>query len=428
MTTFKLRGTVGKDGLEKWFDAQLQGEPGGRIYRVDPAGYKINPPLAERKPKQGQHLVTSLDIDLQLAAEEAIGDNKGAAVAIDVMTGEVLVLASKPDFDLNKFSPRASKDMVADMNERGVWTNFALNGFYAPGSTFKILTSIAGMRRGVLTPNQPIVDCDGHLRVGNRSFSCYNGIGHHHNVLLPEAIAQSCDVYFYRAGELITADALAAEGRRFHLDQTTGIELPNELRRMVIPDPEWKERTQRERWFPGDTATMAIGQSFLLVTPLQMACFTASVARGETFTHPTLVHQPNRPQQHSEPIGLTAEQRAALLEGMEGVTTHGTAKLLTQTRGMGVPGIHLAGKTGTAQKDVYKDGKKLGKINLAWFICFAPVEKPEIAMAIMLEGEKIGEEFGGGRNSGPVASAILQKYFEKKNAPAKPARTLFKAE
>lgn len=424
LATFKMKGTVGKDGLEKAFDDQLQGEAGGTIFRVDPAGFKVNPPLERRLPVQGKNLVSSLDIDLQLAAEQAIGDQVGAAVALDVSTGEVLTMVSKPDYNLADFSPRVSAATYAEIQAKGGEFNRALSGLYPPGSTYKILTSIAGLRRGAITPDDSIIDCEGILHKYNRRLVCYNGIGIHHDVLLRQAIAESCDIYFYEVGWRTTPDALAAEARRFHFDRRTGIELPGETRGMFVPDNAWKERTKGEKWYPGDTANMAIGQGFVLSTPLQMACFTASVARGEVYTQPTLIHDPNRPPQHTEPIGLTPAQRLALFEGMEACTLppKGTARNMTTVEMQKVPGVRIAGKTGTAQVST-----KAGTINIAWFICFAPVEKPEIAIAIALEGDTPGEEFGGGRNSGPVASAILQKYFEKKNRPAPQVFQPFKA-
>lgn len=425
LRTFHGKGTVGRDGLERQFNKLLEGEAGGSIIRVDPAGYKVaSSDLPHRLPKQGKDLVTSLDLDLQTAAETSIGDMTGAAVAIDVATGEVLTMVSKPDYDLSRFSPRISTEDYKVIHDKGAEFNRALSGLYQPGSTFKILTTIAGLRNGSLTPDQPITNCDGVVQIGGRPYSCYNGKGHHGDVLLPEAIAQSCDIYFYKAGELISPESLAAEARRFHLDQRTGIELPGETASMIIPDPEYKKRVHPElgKWSPGDTATMAIGQSFIVVTPLEMACFAASVARDEVFTQPTLIHQPDRPRQHSEPIGLTRQQRAALLEGMEGATLppHGTARTLTTVPAFRVPGVRIAGKTGTAQKELYVDKKFVGIINYAWFICFAPIEKPEIAIAIALEGDVAGEEYGGGTRAVPVASAILKKYFEKKTASASP--------
>jgi penicillin-binding protein 2 len=426
LLTFKMKGSFGRDGLEKKFNDLLQGESGGAIYRVDPAGYRVDLPVEKRLPVQGQNLTTSLDIDLQLVAEEALGDQTGTAVAIDVRTGEILAMASKPDYNLADTSPRISRETWQDILDRGALLNQAVGGAYPPGSTFKIVTSIAGLRSGRLTPDEVIVDCEGSLKVGNKMFYCDNGEKSHGKVTLAEAIAQSCDVYFYQAGLLISPETVAAEARRFHLDRPSGIELPNETTRMTIPDPEWKLRTQNERWFPGDTANMAIGQGFVLVTPLDMACFAASVARNEVYTKPTLLHDPHAPVQHSEPIGLTPAQRATLLEGMEGCTTHGTASIITKPV-YKIPGVRIAGKTGTAQKRVLKDGK-LGNINFAWFISFAPVENPEIAVVVMIEGDIVGENFGGGLHSAPVANSIYAKYFEKKNKPPEIPAATFKVE
>ncbi len=417
LLTFKMKGSTGRTGLEKVYDERLQGEAGGAIYRVDPAGYKVDRPIEQRRPVQGHNLVTSLDIDLQLAAEEAIGDRTGAAVALDVHTGEVLVLASKPDYDLNSFVPHLSKEAALKIEGDGAWFNQAISGAYPPGSTFKIITTIAGLRSDTLIPNQIIANCTGRVMIGNRIFTCDNGSGHHGEEDLAHAIGDSCDVYFYEAGRLIGPELIAAEARRFHLDRPMGIELPGETTRMAIPDPAWKQSTQHERWFPGDTANMAIGQGFILVTPLQMACFAASVARNETYTKPTLLHDPLAPVQHTEPIGLTPAQRATLLDGMEGCTTYGTGNFLTTLASLKIPGVRIAGKTGTAQKRV-RQGDKVGTINCAWFICFAPLEKPEIAVAVMVEGQTIGESYGGGFNAAPVADAVLKKYFDKKSEPA----------
>ena len=427
LRTFKQRGSIGRDGLEFKFDAILQGEAGGSIFRVDPLGYRLRDakPIESRLPTQGQNLVTSLDIDLQLAAEQAIGDQAGSAVAIDVRTGEVLTLANKPDYDLSKFTPRLSPEDAADIVARGAWTNNAIAGAYPPGSTFKILTSIAALRSGLVEANKPITECAGYIQIGNRMFVCDNGRGHHGEVLLPDAIAKSCDIYYYTAGRLMTPEVLAAEGRRFHLHQRTGIELPHETGRMVIPDPAYKEKEIGERWFPGDTANMSIGQGYVLVTPLEMACFAASVARNEVFTKPTLLHNPDAPTQRTESIGLTLAQRTALIDGMVGCTTYGTASKIMNL--LPIPGVTIAGKTGTAQKRV-KQGDKVVTINIAWFICFAPADKPEIAMAVAVEGDTGGESLEGGRVAAPIANAVLRKYFEKKNRPADQKLAPFKIE
>lgn len=425
LMTFKMKGAFGRAGLEKKFDSVLQGQAGGAIFRVDPAGYKINPPLEKRTPKRGESITTSLDIDLQLVAEEAIGDRRGTVVAIDVRTGEVLAMASKPDYDPNAWFPRMSAETYKEIQAQQAELNQAASGIYPPGSTFKILTSIAALRRAAIVPDRPITFCDGTVRIGNRTFFCDNGRGHHGEVTLAGAISHSCDVYYYEAGRLTTPEGIAEEARRFGFGAPTGIEIP-ESDATLVPDPDWKKRRRKESWFPGDTANFSIGQGFLLVSPLQMACFAASVARDEVRTVPTLIHRPDAPAQHTEKIGLTAHERDVLLEGMEGTTTFGTAALITKPL-YKIPGISIAGKTGTAQKDVYENGVLKGKINFAWFICFAPVERPEIAIAVELEGDTIGETYGGGVNAAPVANAIIRKYFDKKNAPDVPIpKTEFK--
>ncbi len=421
LTTFKMKGTVGRAGLEQRFDTQLQGEPGGTIFRVDPSGYKIKPPLERRLPVQGKNLTTSLDIDLQLAAEKVMAENEmaGAAVAIDIATGEVLVLASKPDYDLNDFTPRLSTAKFKEINERGAWYHRAIQGTYATGSAFKIVTALAGLRSGAILPDST-VDCTGYFLVGNRRFACHDGHAHG-RIDFVTAIEKSCNVFFYKHGLDIGPDLIAGEARRFHLDRPTGIELAHEARAMLVPDPAWKLRTQKDRWFPGDTANLAIGQGFLGVTPLQMAAFTASVARGEVFTSPTLVHQPNRPPVRADPIGLSAEARAALLQGMERVTgPAGTAKILAASF-MHIEGLRIAGKTGTAQKRTEK-----GTLNFAWFISFAPVDKPEVAVVVMVEGDTPGEEAAGGRYAVPVAHAIYKTWWEKKHRPPSEALSPFK--
>jgi penicillin-binding protein 2 len=411
LTTFKMPGTVGKSGLEKQFDAHLQGTTGGTVYRVDPSGYRIDPALEKKLPKQGKNLITSLDIDLQIAAEQAMAgaELKGAAAVLDVATGEVLVLVSKPDYDLNQLSPRITTATFQQIEESGGWFNRALQGIYAPGSTFKILTTIAGMRAGAIQPDSE-VDCQGVYMLGNKALPCHDRHAHG-KIKLPEAIARSCNVFFYKHGLEASADVMATEARRFQLHQKTGIELPAEYGTMLVPDPAWKRSARDEGWVPGDTTNMAIGQGFMGFSPLQMACFTASVARRQSFTKPTLIHISNRPALRNKPgLDLSEAQYAALVRGMEECTQYGTAKMFSKG-GMVIPGLRIAGKTGTAQKRTEK-----GTLNFAWFICFAPVDKPEIAMAIMMEGDTPDEETGGGAYSAPIAHAILKKWWEKKNA------------
>jgi penicillin-binding protein 2 len=270
----------------------------------------------------------------------------------------------------------------------------------------------AALTSGAITPEDTPADCEGVMMIGNRRFTCDNGHAAHGKLTLPDAITVSCDIYFYTVGLKTSVDVIAAEARRFHLDRPTGIDLPGETHRMLIPDPAWKKRARDESWTPGDTANISIGQGDVQVTPLVMACFAASFARDEVWTRPTLIHDPSHPVQHTERTGLSASQRAAILKGMEGAGTdpEGTARAIS-TDELRVPGVRIACKTGTAQIK-----RPQGEVDEAWFICFAPLENPQIAVAVAIEGDKPGETFAGGLYAVPVASAILKKYFAPKPA------------
>jgi len=417
LLTFKMKGTFGRDGLEKQFDAELQGETGGAIYRVDPAGYKVDLPIEKRLPVQGRNLVTSLDIELQQAAEKAMEGRIGAAVALDIRTGEVLVLASKPDYDLNEFVPRLTSATYKDIQESGGWLNRAVQGQYPPGSTFKIINAIAGLRAGTIEPGVSRVICPGFIMVGNRRFPCaHNAV--HGEVDLIKALSQSCNVFFIKHGLDTTPQFLAAEAKRFGYNHPTGIELPGEFRSPRVADPAWRKENWQSAnlpdgiWRGGDTANIAIGQGDTLITPLQAACMVASFARGETETRPTLIHDPRRPTQHTAPIGLSPSDYNAILRGLESCYQIGTGRLAK------VEGLTGGAKSGTAQK---------GRIELAWLVAFAPAEDPRIAVAVVLEGGE-DENFGGGIYSGPVAHAILQAWKDKSERPAAPSPANFKVE
>lgn len=411
LRTFKMKGTAGRNGLEAQFDSELQGEAGGTIYRVDPGGYRIEPPLERRLPVPGRNLTASLDIDLQIAADTALKDTgySGGVVALDAKTGEVLAISSNPAYDLNETSPRISTTAYAEIESKGGWLNRPIQGMYPPGSAFKILTAVAGMRGGSITP-KTTVTCVGAHRVGNRLFACNNHTDRGEIGLL-YAIEKSCNSFFYKTGIEATADALAAESRRFGLGRPTGIELPHEASRTNVPDPAWKRQVRNERWNPGDTANFSIGQGDLLVTPLQMAAFMASFARGQVHTIPSMLHQPGRIPQQSAPIDLPPGYHAALVQGMEQCVLTGSARTLSLPV-MRIPNLRIAGKTGTAQIP--------GNLTIGWFICFAPIEDPQIAIAVAVEADTPGEDAGGGRIAAPVAQAILKKWWEKKTAPPLP--------
>ena len=400
LMTFKARSYEGKTGIEKSFDDQLQGESGLEIWVVDPSGFQFEPKV-QKTPVQGDDIRITLDSELQDIAEVGLGDQTGAVVALDVKRGDLLVMASKPDYDLNDLSPFIPTRVAKDINDRGAWSNRSLQGLYSPGSTFKIVTSMAGLRGGFINDSTETY-CSGSYHIGSSLFRCHNRAGHG-EVNLHEAIRMSCNVFFYQFSQDIGVDLISHEAKRFHFDKPTGIELPFEPTNMIVPTREWKQENRNQSWFPGETAHLSIGQGYLRITPLQMACFTAAFARRETQFKPTVVFDPYRQTLPSRRnIGLSDSDYTSLLDGMEAAAEDGTAKLIK------IPGVRIAAKTGTAQVQTPD-----GMIQLAWAICFAPIEDPEIAIAVMVEGQHPNDALGGGSTSVPIAQPILQRFFEK---------------
>lgn len=399
LMTFQARGYEGKTGIEKGFDQQLQGESGLEIWVVDPSGFQFQPKVQE-SPIKGKDLQVTLDSELQDIAEIGLGNQSGAVVALDAKRGDLLVMASKPHYDLNNLSPYISNSVAKDINERGAWMNRPLQGLYSPGSTFKIVTAMAGLRGGFIDETSTSI-CEGIFTIGRARFRCHNRLGHG-EVDLHEAIRLSCNVFFYEHSQNIGVDFISSEAKRFHLDEPTGIELPFEASKMIVPTKDWKQETQNEPWYPGNTAHLSIGQGFLRVTPLQMACFTAAFARRETEFKPTIVFDPYRQTTVSKnDLGLTDRDYHTILDGMEAAATDGTAKFIK------VAGVRIAAKTGTAQVQTPQ-----GMTHLAWTICFAPIEDPEIVIAVMVEGKQ-GDSLGGGSTAVPIAQPILERFFEK---------------
>lgn len=404
LRTFRSKGKRGRSGIELSYDEHLSGETGGEIWIVDPSGYQDEEPIERIMPVRGKDLRLTLDIDLQLEAEDALFDRTGAVVALDVATGEVLAIASKPDYNLADFTPFLPSRVAQDIQEREAWVNRAYQLPYAPGSTFKVVTAIALLEHGIIDADTQSV-CTGSHMIGNRRFPCWNRAGHG-RVNLRSALEGSCNVYFYEHAQRLGIRNLAATANRFHLEQATGIELPYEASSTVVPTPEWKVGRGFGNWQPGDTANTAIGQGYLLQTPLQMACFTASLARRETQTRPTIIRRPEEglgPRDHGgQPLPISNRDYAEILAGMKLAAERGTA------RRAAVRGIALAAKTGSAQFRARNES-----ITLAWLIAFAPADNPEIAIAVMVEGANPDDGVGGGLTAAPIAREVLSLYFAK---------------
>lgn len=401
LTTFSQKGKIGKNGVEKSFNSQLEGTSGGEIWVVDPRGYQYQNTLSV-DPQKGQDLHLSIDLDLQIIAENSLGNHTGAVVVMDVESGEILALASKPDFDLNELTPFIPKAIYDRINQEGAWINRATQGLYPPASPFKLITAIAGMRNGVFGPEE-IFYCDSGFLVGNRVFPEHNNIVFG-DIDLKRALEISSNVFFYPIAIQIGPEKLAEEARRFGLGKATGIELPYETKSSVVPDPEWKKKNIHEAWWTGDTANMSIGQGYLLTTPLQMACVAASIARNETITKPTLLRSPTRTRTFHEasPIGLNKEQYDGIINGMRLCIESGSARRCK------VEGLTIAAKTGTGQIRF-----KGVKGTVPWFLGFAPIENPKVAVAIVIEGKDPNVTLWGGTTTSPIAQAIFKNYYEK---------------
>ncbi|MGE9290557.1 MAG: penicillin-binding transpeptidase domain-containing protein [Puniceicoccales bacterium] len=405
LMTFSYYGKVGKAGVERSFDELLDGKSGQEVWRVDPQGFQYER-LSLIRPEQGQDLRMSLDVSIQQAAQRGLQGKVGAAVALDPRTGEVLAIASSPTYDLNDLTPYIPSDVYREIDQAGGWLNRAIQGLYPPGSTFKPVTAIAAYRKGVLDPEE-ILFCGASYRVGNRNFPEHSAPGFG-DIALPRALAVSSNVFFYQIGLRAGIDWIADTARLFGMDRPTGIELPFESTREIVPTRQWKKETQGSSWFPGDTANTSIGQGYLRVTPLNMAVVAAGLATGTTGIRPTLVRRDEgwRPDYEISPLPLTDEEYRTILEGMVRAVEEGTAR---RTR---FPDLTVAGKTGTAQ--VYPDGKAL---TLAWFIGFAPVEDPRIAVAVVVEGVSAQDQYHGGTTAAPVAREIFAAWKEAQEAP-----------
>jgi penicillin-binding protein 2 len=396
LRTFSYKEQVGMNGVEKNFEDILQGEVGYELILVNPGGFRYE--RTERvNPQAGKPLQLTLDTRLQKAVEKSFGKKIGAAVALDVSTGEVLSLVSKPSYNPNELIPSFSAQTDARIRVHNGWINRSIQGLYPPGSTFKLVTSLAAMESGNLGLDE-ILHCENYFLVGGRKFPEHRKTGYG-DINVVRALEVSANVFFYQTGLRTGPETIVATAKKYGLDEPTGIELPGETRRMILPTPAWKRATLSEPWYAGDTANMAIGQGYVLLTPMQMACFTASLARGDTFTRPTLIKQSTPPELPRKPY---SEAVAKVIEGMKAAATTGTARLVK------VDGLTIAGKTGTAQIVVHGE-----HLTLAWFVGFAPIENPQVAIAVVVEGTSPDDEYAGGTIAAPVARSFFAEW--KKN-------------
>lgn len=410
---------IGRYGIEKSFETYLQGKRGGRQIEVDANGRTIKI-LKTVEPVPGLDLNLTLDLKLQQTAEKLFENKDGAVVAIDPNNGDILVMASNPSFDQNDFiggiSCKKWEILISDPGKP--MSNKAIQAEYPPASTYKIITALAALEEHHIDAHSTAY-CPGFYKYGNRVYRCWNKHGHGEmNVI--NALAQSCDVFFYQAGEKVGVDTLAQYAMGCGLGKKTGVVLENE-RKGLIPTSTWKKRRYNEAWQGGETLSIAIGQSYNLVTPLQMAVFMAAVGNGGTLYRPRIVKtiedSHGRVIQEIDPEitgGLPASKetldiiRSGLLKVVQG--DRGTA------RGIRLKQVDIVGKTGTAQVFSMKKGEKIKTEKLhyrlrdhAWFICYAPAENPVIAVSVIIEH---GEH--GSSAAAPIAGALIEQYLEQR--------------
>ncbi len=390
---------IGRSGIERRYEEWLRGADGAEYVVVNAMGKRVTAYAEEprRDPVPGRDLVLTIDIKVQRAMETAMAEvARGAGVAIDPRDGSVLALVSRPAYDPNEFSHGLSSARWKELTSGGAnpLLNRAIQGAYPPGSTFKIVSMVAALRAGIATPETHLAPCYGHYTFGGRTFLCWKHAGHG-SLDFIGALQHSCDVYFYQIGPTLGLPRLESTARDFGLGERTGVDLPQE-RSGLVPSPAWYDkRWGVGKWRKGLLLNLAIGQGELLCTPLQLALMAAEAGTSGHAVRPHVVREIRGERKFSiekpkhSGIGAPENVWAAVREALGRVVDAGTG---TAAR---LPGIRVAGKTGTAQNPHGEDH--------ALFVCYAPAEAPTIAMAFVIENSG-----HGGSVAAPIAAQVLR--------------------
>ena len=402
---------AGKFGLEKQYNDTLMGEDGMRRVIVNSLGKEVGR-LEQKEAVPGHPIQLTIDYDLQQVAESSLGPQQGAAVVLDPRNGEVLAMASHPAFDPKEFAVRVSKEQWQQLNEDEAHPlmNRAIQAQLAPGSTFKVVMATA-MLESKAVPEDFSVVCNGAEDFYGRQFKCHIfGKGTHGHVDLHDALVKSCDIFFYNLGKRLGIDRISYYATALGLGKKTGIDLPGEQEGLV-PSDEWKQRVYKQKWFPGETISVAIGQGAITSTPLQLAHTVGGIAMGGQFHRPHMLLGAKDTDEPGFPISEATTEKVS--QGMFGVVNEagGTAHLVH------LDGIEFCGKTGSAQV-ISNEGKARaaghvsGKqlVDNAWFVGFAPRRNPEIVVAVLVE-----HGVHGATAAAPVARDIIKAYYDKKS-------------
>lgn len=414
---------IGKAGIEREFDLALRGKGGTSQVEVNALGRVIRE-LSREEGEPGAEVGLTLDSRLQRVAFESLGEESGTCVVMDVMTGDILALASTPAYDPNAFNrgltPDEWKTLVG--NPKAPLTNKPIAGQYAPGSTFKMVVALAALEAGVIKPEQTVY-CPGHMTLGNARFHCWKRGGHGH-VNMTDALKHSCDVYFYEVAKRLGVDRIAEMANRFGIGHETGINLPGE-RPGLMPTRAWKEAALGDIWHKGETLIAGIGQGYILTTPLQLAVMTARLANGGIAVTPRLTKREilpdgslaDHPVREAADMGVSRSALQIVQRGMWEVVngSYGTAWRSKLPEELGV----MAGKTGTAQvRRITKAEREAGVFkneDLPWerrdhalFVCYAPYDAPRYAVAVVVE-----HGGGGSTVAAPIAKAVMEETLRR---------------
>lgn len=409
---------VGKDGLEKAFDRHLTGKPGAKRVEVTARG-KIVKELTTRPDSPGRSIKLTIDAGLQEFAGRRLATQSGAVVVLDCRNGDVLALASMPSFDPNSFSDGIShlEYEMLSKDDHVPLRNKTLQGLYPPGSTVKPMVALALLEAGI-SPAET-VSCGGAIRVGNTLFHCHKRRGHG-ALNMRGAIAQSCDIYFYQMAQRIGMDRIASMARRVGMGQKFDLPFPSQSYG-TVPDPAWKERKYQQKWQIYDTVNATIGQGYMLINPLQMAVMAARLATGKQLM-PNFIHGAPRPEPAS--VGATEEHLVVIRDAMSAVVNGGGTGGAARSS---IPGVMIAGKTGTAQVRRITMAERAGGVrgnaglpfklrDHALFQGFAPFDNPRFAIACIIEH---GGHINRIEDAPMIASDTLSYLFDPKKAMEK---------
>ncbi len=424
---YRQGDVLGKYGVEKSFEGIIKGAKGVNVMEVDAAGRQLK--VIETIPSgPGKDVYLSLDFRAQTAAEKAMEGKQGAVVALKPTTGEILAMVSRPAFNPNEFANGVESQYWARLvtNPYFPLNNRAIQGVYSPGSTFKIIMAAAALKEGVIDENT-VFNCPGHYTLGRKVYHCWKQ-GGHGNITLLHALEQSCDVYFYNVGMRLGVDKIYEMAVHFGLNNKTGIGLDNE-KRGLVPNTAWKLKNRREQWMAGETLSTSIGQGFNSVTPLQMARVISAVANDGWLPTARLTRlrddearDPDALGSHN--VGVQKKYMQLIRDGLFLVVNSplGTARVAR------IPGIEVAGKTGTSQVvKLHEDDRKRSLESIpekyrdhAWFVAYAPVNDPKIAVAVLVE-----HGGHGGSAAAPIARDVIAAYLEEmvQKPPAPAPRT-----